>query len=75
MAKTIAIIGATGGQGGSVARKLLANKAWTVRGITRNVEGKAAKALAAEGAQVVAADVDDEESLVKAFEVSTLVKR
>ena len=72
MAKTIAVVGSTGGQGGSVARRLLKSNGWNVRGITRNVDGKAAKALAAEGAQVVAANVDDEESLVKAFEVSQL---
>ena len=70
MVKTIAVIGSTGGQGGSVARRLLKSDGWNVRGITRNVDGKAAKALAAEGAQVATANIDDEESLVKAFEVS-----
>ena len=75
MAKIIAVIGSTGGQGGSVARRLLKSDGWHVRGITRNVEGKAAKALAAEGAQVVAANVDDEESLVKAFKVCRMVCR
>ncbi|MCJ1417556.1 hypothetical protein MMC32_003900 [Xylographa parallela] len=68
MAKIIAICGATGGQGGSVARILLKGGEWKVRAITRNVESRGAKALAAQGAEVVAADLDDEESLVKAFE-------
>ncbi|MCJ1284643.1 hypothetical protein MMC26_003978 [Xylographa opegraphella] len=68
MAKTIAVCGATGGQGGSVARILLKRGEWKVRAITRNVESRGAKALAAQGAEVVAADLDDEESLVKAFD-------
>ncbi|MCJ1390250.1 hypothetical protein MMC18_003108 [Xylographa bjoerkii] len=68
MTKTIAITGATGGQGGSVARIILQRGDWKVRAITRNVESRGAKALAAQGAEVVAADLDDEESLVKAFE-------
>ena len=72
MAKTIAVCGATGGQGGSVARILLKRGEWKVRAITRNVESRGAKALAAQGAEVVAANLDDEESLVKAFEVRDL---
>ncbi|MCJ1398028.1 hypothetical protein MMC11_001225 [Xylographa trunciseda] len=68
MAKIIAVTGATGGQGGSVARILLQRGEWKVRAITRNVESRGAKALAAQGAEVVAADLDDEASLVKAFE-------
>ncbi|KAL1638592.1 hypothetical protein SLS58_008805 [Diplodia intermedia] len=70
MAKTIAVTGATGTQGGSVARVLLESGSWKVRAITRNPNGDAAKALAAQGAEVVAADFNDEGSLVKAFEVS-----
>ena len=69
MAKTIAIIGATGSQGGSVARRLLEDKNWTIRAITRNINGDAAKALASAGAEVVAANFDDEKSLSKAFKV------
>ncbi|KAL0261919.1 hypothetical protein SLS55_003352 [Diplodia seriata] len=68
MAKTIAVTGATGTQGGSVARVLLESSNWKVRAITRNPNGDAAKALAAQGAEVVAADFNDEGSLVKAFE-------
>ena len=69
MAKIIAVTGATGGQGGSVVNILLKRGEWKVRAITRNVESKSAKALAARGAEVVTADLDDEESLIKAFEV------
>ncbi|OJD31706.1 uncharacterized protein BKCO1_4500091 [Diplodia corticola] len=68
MAKIIAVTGATGTQGGSVARVLLESGNWKVRAITRNPNGNAAKALAAQGAEVVAADFNDEASLVKAFE-------
>lgn len=70
MAKTIAIIGATGTQGSSVANTLLdpvARESWTVRAITRNVNGKAARALLAKGAEVVEADLDSPDSLRAAF--------
>ena len=70
MTKTIAVTGATGTQGGSVARVLLQSGNWKVRAVTRNPKGEAAQALAAQGAEVVAADFNDEGSLVKAFEVS-----
>lgn len=69
MTKTIAVIGATGAQGGSVARAFLKLDGWKVRAITRNTTGEKAKALASEGAEVVSANTDDESSLVKAFEV------
>lgn len=69
MAKTIAVVGATGAQGGSIARTML-KEGWNVRAVTRNSSGDAAKALESEGATVVQANSDDEESLVKAFEVS-----
>lgn len=71
MAKTIAVTGATGVQGGSVARKML-EEGWTVRAITRNTNSDAAKKLAEQGAQIVQASFDDESSLEKAFEVSHL---
>ncbi|KAI9657660.1 MAG: hypothetical protein M1821_002836 [Bathelium mastoideum] len=66
--KTIAVIGATGAQGGGVARRLKESGEWEVRGITRNVNSKSAQSLKAEGISVVAADLDDHGSLMKAFE-------
>ena len=69
MSGTIAVIGATGQQGGSVARACL-KAGWKVRGLTRNIASRGAKALAAEGAELVTADIDDHESLAKAFSVS-----
>jgi uncharacterized protein YbjT (DUF2867 family) len=67
--KTIAVLGATGAQGGGLARAILADPAggYRVRAITRNPASDKAKALAAAGAEVVAADLDDVESLKKAF--------
>lgn len=69
MSKTIAVVGATGAQGGSVTRAFLKLDGWKVRAITRNTSSDGAKKLASEGAEVVAANSDDEASLVKAFEV------
>lgn len=68
MAKTIAVTGATGVQGGSVARKML-DEGWHVRALTRNTTSDAAKKLAEQGAEVVQANFDDEKGLEKAFEV------
>jgi uncharacterized protein YbjT (DUF2867 family) len=67
--KIIAITGATGAQGGGLARAILAdpNGGFAVRAITRDPGKDKAKALAAAGAEVVKADLDDVESLKKAF--------
>ena len=67
--KIIAIVGATGAQGGSLARAILADKSgqFAVRAITRNPDGDKAKALKKAGAEIVRADLDDEGSLKKAF--------
>jgi uncharacterized protein YbjT (DUF2867 family) len=70
MTKTIAIVGGTGQQGGGVANILLKTPGWNVRIVTRNVESDNAKALKERGAEVVSANLDDEASLVKAFEVT-----
>ena len=68
--KTIAVVGATGAQGGGVARAILADPGggFAVRAITRDPTKEAAQALAAAGAEVVQADLDDEASLTAAFE-------
>lgn len=72
MSKLIAVVGATGAQGGSVVRQFLKLDGWKVRAITRNASSDSAKALASEGAEVVSANSDDEASMVKAFEVQPL---
>jgi uncharacterized protein YbjT (DUF2867 family) len=67
--KIIAVVGATGAQGGSLVRAIMNDKkgGFTARAITRDVNSDKAKALAKSGAEVVAADVSDPQSLVKAF--------
>ncbi|GII54190.1 nucleotide-diphosphate-sugar epimerase [Planotetraspora thailandica] len=68
--KIIAVVGATGQQGGGLARAILDDPAgrFALRAITRRPDSDAAKALAARGAEVVAADLDDEASLTKALQ-------
>ncbi|HEX9656532.1 MAG TPA: NmrA/HSCARG family protein [Bacteroidota bacterium] len=67
--KIIAVVGATGAQGGGLARAILndKNSQFAVRAITRDVNSPKAKELAKLGAEVVAADVNDVESLKRAF--------
>jgi len=67
--KIIAILGSTGSQGGGLANAILSdpNGGFAVRAITRKTDGDKARALAAKGAEVVKADLDDVESLKKAF--------
>lgn len=67
--KIIAVVGATGSQGGGLVRAILADPqgGFAARAITRDVNSDKAKELAKLGAEVVAADVDDVESLKKAF--------
>lgn len=67
--KIIAVIGATGTQGGSVCQAILAdpNGGFAVRAITRDPNKDKAKALAAKGVEVVKANLDDVASLKKAF--------
>src|SRR4029434_1729684 len=67
--KIIAVVGATGAQGGGLARAILAdpNGGFALRAITRDTSKDKAKALAAKGAEVVSANLDDVDSLKKAF--------
>jgi len=68
--KIIAVVGATGAQGGGLVRAILADPGggFMARAITRDVNSEKARALAKAGAEVVAADIDDEASLAKALE-------
>ena len=68
--KIIAVVGATGAQGGGLVRAVLndASGGFAVRALTREVSSDKAKELAKLGAEVVQADVDDVESLKKAFQ-------
>jgi uncharacterized protein YbjT (DUF2867 family) len=68
--KVIAVVGSTGSQGGGLVHAILddPNGGFAVRAITRDPNKDKAKALAAKGAQVVSADLDNVHSLTKAFE-------
>lgn len=68
--KIIAVVGATGAQGGGLVRAILNDPegAFAARALTRNPDSDKARALAALGAEVVAADVGDERSLRRAFD-------
>ncbi|MDQ3675125.1 MAG: NmrA/HSCARG family protein [Gemmatimonadota bacterium] len=68
--KIIAVVGATGAQGGGLVRAILEDQSgpFTARAITRDVNSDKAKELAEAGAEVVADDLDDIRSLKKAFE-------
>lgn len=64
--KLIVVVGATGNQGGSVARRFLA-AGYQVRGLTRNTTSPAATALTSAGIKMVHADLDDVQSLKETF--------
>ena len=66
----ITVFGATGVQGGGLARAILADprRQFRVRAVTRKPDSPAARALAAAGADVVVADLDDAESVRKAMQ-------
>jgi uncharacterized protein YbjT (DUF2867 family) len=68
--KIIAVVGATGAQGGGLVRAILGDPAggFAARALTRDVSTAKAKELAKLGAEVVAANVDDPESLKRAFD-------
>jgi uncharacterized protein YbjT (DUF2867 family) len=68
MNPTIVVFGATGAQGGSVARNLLSRGKFNVRVVTRKPDSDASNALRALGAEVVQGDLDDPASLNAALE-------
>ncbi|MEO8564680.1 MAG: NmrA/HSCARG family protein [bacterium] len=63
----VLVSGATGQQGGAIASELL-DAGWRVRAMTRKPESDAARALAARGAEVVVADLNDERALLRALD-------
>ena len=68
--KIIAVVGATGAQGGGLVRAIMGDPSgrFIARAITRDVNSEKARALAKLGAEVVAADIDDEASLAAALQ-------
>ncbi|XP_053326852.1 nmrA-like family domain-containing protein 1 [Spea bombifrons] len=67
MKKIITVFGATGAQGGSVAKALLEDGTFAVRAVTRDTSKPAALKLKEAGAGVVAADLEDKKSLEAAL--------
>jgi uncharacterized protein YbjT (DUF2867 family) len=70
--KLVVVIGATGGQGGSVISRLLDDGSYQLRGTTRNPQSKSAQALTEKGVEMVTADLNDMKSLEVAFKVLRL---
>jgi len=70
MSPLITILGATGAQGGGLARAILADpqRRFRVRAVTRKPESAPARALVEAGVEIVAADFDDPASMRRAME-------
>jgi len=68
--KIIAVVGATGSQGGGLVSAIMEDSGggFLARAITRDPASEKARALAARGVEVVPADLDDESSLEEAFD-------
>jgi uncharacterized protein YbjT (DUF2867 family) len=68
--KIIAVVGATGAQGGGLVRAILGDRGgeFAARAVTRDPASEKARELERLGAEVVAADVDDPDSLARAFD-------
>jgi len=68
--KVIAVLGATGAQGGGLARAILDDPhgGYSCRAVTRDPDSDTARGLAERGAEVVRADLDDESTLIEAFQ-------
>ena len=68
--KIIAVVGATGAQGGGLARAILSDRAggFSVRALTRDTNSLKVQALAKAGAEIIAADLNDNESVKRAFD-------
>jgi uncharacterized protein YbjT (DUF2867 family) len=66
----ITVFGATGAQGGGLTRAILADpqRRFRVRAVTRKPDSPAARALAAAGAEIVIADLDDAVTVQHAME-------
>jgi len=64
------VVGATGAQGGGLARAILSDRAggFSVRALTRDTNSLKVQALAKAGAEIIAADLNDNESVKRAFD-------
>jgi uncharacterized protein YbjT (DUF2867 family) len=77
MSKLITVFGATGNQGGSVVRAILAHpdhsRSWKIRGITRDTSKPNAVALTQQGVEMVSADLSSKDSVLAAIKGSDAV--
>jgi len=77
MSKLLTVFGATGNQGGSVIKSVLAHsqlsKIYKIRGVTRDASKPAAVALKEKGVEVVTADMNDKQSVHDAIKGSSVV--
>jgi len=73
MGKLVCVVGVTGNQGGSVAARFSKEPDIHVRGLTRNPSSPAAQKLAAQGIEIVQADLDEPESLQSAFAGANII--
>ncbi|KNE62263.1 hypothetical protein AMAG_07499 [Allomyces macrogynus ATCC 38327] len=64
----IAVVGATGVQGGSVVSTLMRTGQWTVRALSRDPRSDRARELAGKGVDVIKCDIDLREDLEAAFD-------
>lgn len=71
--KLICVIGATGNQGGSVARRFLQDPRFIVRGLTRDTTSPASRELTALGVEMVNANLDDVKTLEAAFKGANII--
>ncbi|KAJ4287676.1 hypothetical protein N0V90_012379 [Kalmusia sp. IMI 367209] len=73
MSNLIVVVGATGGQGRGIVDVFLKEPGWNVRGTTRNVSSEKSRALLSKGVEMVSANLNDEESLKRAFQGATAI--
>ncbi|PYH42511.1 NmrA-like family protein [Aspergillus saccharolyticus JOP 1030-1] len=71
--KTICIVGITGNQGSSVARRFLQDPNFQVRGLTRNPNTPAAQSLVTQGVQLITADLNDPNTIIPAFQGANII--
>ncbi|KAE9373352.1 putative NmrA-like family domain-containing protein 1 [Stipitochalara longipes BDJ] len=71
--KLVVVVGATGGQGGSVITRLLADGSHQLRGITRNPHSKISQELTKKGVEMVTADLNNIESITAAFKDANII--
>lgn len=73
MPKLICVVGVTGNQGASVALRFVKDGNYRVRGLTRNATSPKAQQLAAQGIEIMEAELNDVRSLETAFAGANLI--